>query len=73
MGGMYKMPDIYPQNYGGTFVDLGLGMTMTIPKGTLAGNRLSVEWLQPLSTNFSGYQLERIGTLAVQWGYMFSL
>jgi hypothetical protein len=73
MGGMYKMPDIYPQNYGGTFVDLGLGMTVTIPKGSFAGNRLSVEWLQPMSTNFSGYQLERIGTLAVQWGYMFSL
>lgn len=73
MGGMYKMSDIYPQNYGGTFVDLGLGLTMTIPKGTFAGNRLSVEWLQPMSTNFSGYQLERIGTLAVQWGYMFSL
>ncbi|MDD4915397.1 MAG: DUF3570 domain-containing protein [Methylococcales bacterium] len=70
---MYRMPDIYPQNYGGTFVDLGLGLTVSIPRGTFAGNRLSVEWLQPMSTNYNGYQLERIGTLAIQWGYMFSL
>ncbi len=73
-GGMMKpfvMPDIFAQNYGGTFVDAGFGLTLSVPKGTFAGNRVSAEWLQPMYTNFNGYQLERIGTLAITWGYMF--
>jgi len=70
-GAYYEMPDDYAGNYGGTFVDVGFGLQLKAPKGRFAGNRLSAEWLQPLYTNYNGMQLERIGTLALTWGYMF--
>jgi hypothetical protein len=66
-----SMPDLNPQNYGGTFVDAGFGLTLSIPKGPYAGNSLSFEWLQPMYTYFNGYQLERTGALNATWGYMF--
>jgi hypothetical protein len=60
-----------PGSYGGQYVDVGLGLSVTVPSGSLEGNRLSVEWLQPAYTNVNGYQLDRQGTLAVTWGYGF--
>ena len=68
---MLSMPDISPSNYGGAFVDVGIGVTLNIPKGRYAGNSLSFEWLQPVYTDYNGYQLERTGALAASWGYMF--
>ncbi len=65
------MPDAYSNNYGGTTADLGIGFTLSIPRGRLAGNMISAEWLQPMYTNYQGYQVERYGTLAVNWMYMF--
>ena len=69
--GTLSMPDMLPSSYGGTFVDAGFGLTLNIPKGRYAGNTLSFEWLQPIYTYYNGYQLERTGTLAASWGYMF--
>lgn len=40
----------YPGNYGGRFGDIGFGLSAVVPSGDLAGNRLSVEWLQPVHT-----------------------
>ena len=68
---MLAMPDMITNNYGGSFVDAGFGVTLNIPKGRYAGNSLSFEWLQPIYTYYNGYQLERTGTLAASWGYMF--
>ncbi len=58
-------------NYGGRFVDLGLGLNVTIPYGAFTGHSLKFEWLQPLHTDYNGYQLERDGALSVTWGYGF--
>ncbi|MEQ1545860.1 DUF3570 domain-containing protein [Methyloglobulus sp.] len=58
-------------NYGGQFVDLGLGINVTIPNGAFAGNTLKFEWLQPLHTDYNGYQLDRDYSLAFTWGYGF--
>ncbi|MDD4914925.1 MAG: DUF3570 domain-containing protein [Methylococcales bacterium] len=69
--GNMGMPDGAPFNYGGSFVDAGFGVTLNIPKGRYAGNSLSFEWLQPIYTYYNGYQLERTGSLAATWGYMF--
>jgi hypothetical protein len=64
-------PSDKPANYGGQFVDLGLGVNVTIPSGTFAGNTIKFEWLQPIHTNYNGYQLDRDYSLAVTWGVGF--
>jgi hypothetical protein len=58
----------YTQNYGGRFVDVGVGLAATINTGSLAGTGWRLEWLQPVSDKPNGYQLERKGTLVFNWG-----
>jgi hypothetical protein len=70
-GTFYQLSPLdYRSNYGGRFWDVGLGASYTF-NGTLAGNRLAVEWLQPVADDFNGYQLERRGTLYATWHYHF--
>lgn len=64
-------PMDYPFNYGGRFWDVGFGLNATVPGGDLAGNVLGVEWLQPVATDFNGYQLDRNGALSATWHYAF--
>lgn len=61
-------PNDYASNYGGRFLDLGLGLSATIQSGALTGHRVSLEWLQPVMDDPNGYQLERKGTLVFNWG-----
>jgi len=63
-------PPDYPSNYGGRFVDLGLGVHYRWG-GALAGNEAALEWMQPLRQDFNGYQLQRTGTLHARWQYAF--
>jgi len=58
-------------NYGGRFWDLGLGININIPHGTFAGNNLKFEWLQPIYTDYNGYQLDRDYALNFTWSYGF--
>jgi hypothetical protein len=58
-------------NYGGRFWDLGLGVNVTIPHSAFAGNALKFEWLQPVYTDFNGYQLDRDYALNFTWSYGF--
>jgi hypothetical protein len=60
-----------PANHGGRYWDVGLGLTATIPRGDLAGNAVSVEWIQPVQDDVNGIQIEREGALAAKWSYMF--
>lgn len=64
-------PVDFPNNFGGRFWDLGLGVSAMIPDGRFSGHSLSVEWLQPVSDYYNGYQLERAGALTATWSYMF--
>ena len=64
-------PMDYPQNYGGKYWDVGFGLSAVVPSGALAGNRVSVEWLQPVEDNVNGYQLERDGALSATWSMAF--
>jgi len=64
-------PMDYPGSYGGKFWDIGFGLSAAIPSGDLAGNRVSVEWLQPVKDDVNGYQLERDGTLSATWSLAF--
>ena len=61
----------YGQNYGGRFVDVGFGLNVSMPSGSLQGNRLGFEWLQPVHNDANGYQLPRNGALAATWSYAF--
>ncbi len=60
-----------PQNYGGSYADLGLGINVNIPHDAFAGNSLKFEWLQPVYTNFNGYQPDRDYALNFTWSYGF--
>ncbi|GAB6140755.1 hypothetical protein JCM14076_14840 [Methylosoma difficile] len=64
-------PMDYSSSYGGRFVDVGFGVSVTIPQGDLQGNRFSVEWLEPVVDDVNGYQLPRDGTLAANWSVAF--
>ncbi len=64
-------PMDYPRNYGGRYWDVGFGLNAFVPSGNLVGNNLSVEWLEPVSTDVNGYQLNRDGALSATWSYMF--
>jgi hypothetical protein len=50
---------------------LGLGVNVTAPSGAFAGNTLKFEWLQPVHTDYNGYQLDRDYALNVTWSYGF--
>lgn len=60
-----------PANYGGQRWDIGFGLSAGVPGGELKGNRISVEWLQPVSEDVHGYQLAHTGTLILSWGLAF--
>ncbi|CAH9017704.1 DUF3570 domain-containing protein [Candidatus Nitrosacidococcus sp. I8] len=65
------MPDRYTYNYGGQYWDVGFGLNAAIQEGTLRGNHLSLEWLQPVYQNVNGYQLAKSGSLFATWGFDF--
>jgi hypothetical protein len=58
-------------NYGGRHLDLGFGLSASPRRGSLRGNQLNVEWLQPITTHVNGYQLDRTGTLYASWQHHF--
>ena len=58
-------PPDFPENYGGHFWDLGIGLRATVPTGLFRGQSFAIEWLQPLASDFNGFQLERTGSLFV--------
>ncbi len=60
-----------PASYGGRFADIGFGVSATVPDGAFAGNRLSVEWLQPAVDDVNGYQRARTGALSLSWDAAF--
>lgn len=64
-------PMDFPANYGGQFWDVGFGLNAAVPRGRFAGNRFGFEWIQPVSSDFNGFQLDRKGALAATWNYQF--
>lgn len=61
----------FTNSYGGRFVDVGFGISASMPNGSLQGNRLSFEWLQPVHDDVNSYQLPREGALSATWSYAF--
>jgi len=56
---------------GGHYWNVGFGLSAVIPDGQLQGNRVSIEWLQPVEVNVNGYQLRRQGTFSMSWSIAF--
>ncbi len=67
----HSSPPDLQANYGGDFLDIGFGINTVVLEGPLRGNRLSIEWLQPVYTDVNGYQLDRVGTLFANWSLAF--
>ncbi|MFA6162351.1 MAG: DUF3570 domain-containing protein [Methylobacter sp.] len=64
-------PMDFPTSYGGRYWDIGFGLNAVVTGGALAGNSFGVEWLQPVSTDVNGYQLDRVGALSATWSLAF--
>jgi hypothetical protein len=64
-------PVDFPNNYGGRFWDIGFGLNASSLGGGLKGNRLSIEWVQPVEDDVNGFQLERQGSLFATWSFAF--
>ena len=63
--------DADPANYGGRFTDLGIGLSARLGNGAYANDKISLEWLKPVKTDFNGTQPNRIGTLFLNGKFMF--
>ncbi len=61
----------FPQNSGGHYWDVGIGLQVSVPSGQFAGHSLNLEWIQPVQDYVNGYQLERNGAFSAKWSYMF--
>jgi hypothetical protein len=74
--GRYNAPSMqmgpmdFPSNYGGRFADVGVGLSFAVPGRKAAGDRIGIEWLEPVGDDVNGYQLERAGSLSVSWHIM---
>lgn len=66
-----RTPADHPANSGASLVDLGIGVSARVARGSFEGMQLSLEWIQPLAENWSGHQLERTGSLAASWSMPF--
>lgn len=64
-------PMDFPSNYGGQFWDVGFGVKAHVPGGRFSGNRLGFEWIQPVRSDFNGFQVDRQGMLSATWSYQF--
>lgn len=58
-------------NYGARLNDVGVGLNMLVPGREMQGDRISLEWLQPVGDKYKGYQLERDVSLYLNWNMMF--
>lgn len=53
----HSNPSDLQANYGGEFIDGGLGANMVVRHGSLAGLRLELEWTTRLDEDYNGFQL----------------
>ena len=60
-----RSPADFQENYGGEFVDVGLGINTVIQSGGLSGFRAGIEWMIPVSEHYNGFQLGRDQALNV--------
>jgi len=67
----HTSPPDFQANYGGEFVDFGLGFNVVAQHGPLAGIRVGVEWIENVKASFNGIQLGRDDGLNISLAYAF--
>ncbi len=66
------IPTVRTDLSGGTRLDLPLGVNIFVPEGPLAGHRLAVEVILPISQDLNGPQLQSDWMVVVGWQKSFN-
>ncbi|MDO3383778.1 hypothetical protein [Gilvimarinus algae] len=67
----HSSPSDIQANYGGEFVDAGIGVNTVITGGQFAGLRLGAEWVTRVEEDYNGYQLGLDDGVNVSLSYAF--
>lgn len=60
-----------PDNYGGEFWEIGVGVNLVSPSGWSKGLRVGLEWIDIFSADYNGVQLAQDDNLQVNVSYAF--
>ena len=64
-------PPFIQGNYGGEFLEGGIGLNFQIKKGALKGHRLAIEGIFPLAQDLNGVGMERDYSVIAGWQFAF--
>jgi hypothetical protein len=67
----HSSPPDFQENYGGEWLNAGVGVNLYAPSGWLKGHRLAVEALFPVWQDLNGVQLEQDYSLVATWQWAF--
>lgn len=67
----HSSPPDFQANYGGEFVDLGVGFNLVQQSGPLSGVRLGVEWIKTVDEKYNGIQTGRDDGWSLSLTYAF--
>lgn len=68
-----RSPSHRPDFQGSNRLDIAISSNLIVPTGTLAGQRLAIEFILPVYQNFTGTQLKNTWKLVLGWQYAFRL
>lgn len=61
----------FQSNYGGEFIDAGIGINTVVTGGNFKGVRLGVEWMTRVDEDYNGYQLGMDDCISASLSYAF--
>ncbi|MDO3384730.1 hypothetical protein QWI17_02635 [Gilvimarinus sp. SDUM040013] len=67
----HSSPSDLQANYGGEFLDAGIGINTVITGGNFAGLRLGAEWITRIEEDYNGYQLGLDDGVNISLSYAF--
>ena len=68
-----RSPSHRPDFQGFNRLNIAISSNLIVPKGTLAGQRLAIEFMLPVYQNLTGTQLKNTWKLVLGWQYAFRL
>ena len=68
-----RSPSHRPDFQGSNRLDVAISSNLIVPIGTLAGQRLAIEFMLPVYQNLTGTQLKNTWKLVLGWQYAFRL
>jgi hypothetical protein len=67
----HAAPPFIQGNYGGEYLEGGIGLNFQIRQGALKGHRLAIEGIFPLSQDLNGVGMERDYSVIAGWQFAF--